>query len=174
MADGLALKVVMAPVETHLRLVAELIGAATRGGHAVVLAAERPSAVLAAALGPLGIDLGRVHFVDCVSAIEGVRPLAAPNTVFVHSPTMLEMMVMRLEQQASRAAAPVHVVVDSLSALAHYNGTPPVVEFSHYLANRLRTRGLGGTFLVRDVPEGRSLRDQAAHFLDVAPIEVEP
>ena len=133
----------------------------------LLLAADRPYRTWVQAFADAGVDTDRVFVLDVVSALDGGTPPQRPdNALFLASPTMLERMAMRIEQLAQKLGQGSHVVVDSLSTLALYNGVPPVQEFSHYLANRLRTQGFSGDFIIRDNQVGASLRERISAFAD--------
>jgi len=136
------------------------------GGRVLLLTADRPYRHLREALAGAGVDVGGLLFVDAVSLMDGAAPTERPpNVWFLQSPTMLEMMAMRVEQVAARNR-PVHVVVDSLNALAIYNGLEPVQEFSLFLANRLRAGGTSADFVLHDNQRGKALQDLIHGFVD--------
>ncbi len=137
-------------------------------GRAVILVtANRPFGALAPRLESAGVDLEEMVFVDTVTLTDGSRPHDAPrNVFFLHSPTMLEMVAMRIEQALSLDQRPAHLVLDSLNALQLYNGLPLVQEFAHYLINRLRTRGAAGDFIVLQTADGGILEQAVAGFMD--------
>lgn len=137
-------------------------------GPVLFVTADRPHGAWAAALAQAGVAADRLCIIDAVSAANGQQPATRPaNVVFLPSPTMLEMLVLRIEQAAARCGAK-HVVVDSLNMLALYNGLAPVQAFAHYLVNRLRTAGLGADLVVRDGPTSHQLRDRVLGFVDDA------
>lgn len=151
----------------HLRPLAVLVRRLQDAGKKVVfVSSDRPYHALAVALRDQGVDVERVHFVDTVSSLSGSAPVArTPNATFLPSPTMLEMLAMRVEQAALRLGPDAHIVLDSLDTLSLYNGVHPVQEFSHYLANRLRSHGVHGDFVVKDGPT-RELHDLVLAFTD--------
>jgi KaiC/GvpD/RAD55 family RecA-like ATPase len=162
------IRVVIPHPDSHVKALAGLVASLQKQGRRVLLVtADRPLRTLQAAFAAESIDVEQVHFLDCVSAMDGQAPAERPpNATFMASPTMLEMMAMRIEQLAQRLGADAYVVVDSLSTLAIYNGIPPVQEFSHYLANRLRTRSVPGDFIIMDNQDGRALQEKVAGFVD--------
>ena len=83
----------------------------------------------------------------------------------LQSPTMLEMIAMRIEQATLRIKA-ANVVLDNLNALTLYNGIGPVQEFGHYLANRLRTLEVAGDLLILDNDQGKEIRAAVQGFID--------
>ncbi len=161
------IRILSAATDSPFTALAAYVGKAQEEGCTVlVVTSDRPQRQLAEVLGAAGVDLQRVHFLDVVTCMDGRPPVPAPlNTMFLPSPTMLEMMAMRIEQIAGRLPSPL-VLVDSLSTLAFYNGPAAVQEFSHYLANRLRTRGIAADFLIRRTREGQALQDRVATFAD--------
>lgn len=145
---------------THLR------GLQSEGKKVVFVSADRPYHALTQALREHGVAVDLIHFVDAVSSLNGSAPATRPpNATFLPSPTMLEMLAMRVEQAALRLGPGAHMVLDSLDTLTLYNGLHPVQEFSHYLANRLRSHGVHGDFVVRNGPD-RSLHDLVRPFTD--------
>ena len=162
----LAIQVVLPPPEGALDALVDHVRSIVAGGSPVLyLAADRPAGVLDEAFRSGGVPSGRVHFLDAVTSLGTSPPQGAANVTFVPSPTMLEIIAMRLEQLAQRLGRP-YVILDSLSTLALYAGPLPVQQFSHYVANRLRARGLKADFLVGDSAEGRQLAAQVAGYAD--------
>lgn len=136
------------------------------GKRVVFVSADRPYHTLAQAFREHGVAVETMHFVDAVSSLSGSAPAQRPpNATFLPSPTMLEMLAMRVEQAALRLGPGAHMVLDSLDTLSLYNGVHPVQEFSHYLANRLRSHGVNGDFVVRGHGD-RSLHDLVLAFTD--------
>lgn len=135
-------------------------------GQGVVLAANRPAHMLRTALLSEGLDLRTTHFLDCVSSLSGIAPRPEPGIHHVESPTMLEKIAMRCEQMLRAMPAPRHLTVDSLSALAVYNGPDAVVEFAHHLINRLRALDVPAVFLVSDRAVDQNLREAVAQLCD--------
>lgn len=162
------IRVVVPSAGAHVASVTAHVRSLQDAGRKVVLVtANRPYRTLADRFEQDGMDAESVFFVDAVSCVDGVEPSPRPtNALFLHSPTMLEMIAMRTEQVVARLGAEAHVVVDCLNAFALYNGPSPVQEFSHYLANRLRSRHVDGDLLVLDNDEGKSLEDAVGGFTD--------
>lgn len=145
-----------------------------RGRIVIYVAADRPHKTLVSSFAEFGIDADRVHFIDLVSAANGHAPMErVANAMFLASPTMLEMLAMRVEQLIARLGTDSFVIVDSLNTLSLYNGEAPVQEFTHYLANRLRERRIPGDLIVRDGAESQSLQSKIASFTD-ARFELNP
>ena len=152
----------------HLRSLATLVrGLQDQGRKVVFVSADRPYLTLTQSLRDAGVRTDEMHFVDAVSSMNGAAPAGRPaNATFLPSPTMLEMLAMRIEQAALRLGPGAYMVLDSLDSLGLYNGLHPVQEFSHYLANRLRSQGVSGDFVVRHGPGGERLHDLVQSFTD--------
>lgn len=161
-------RVIVPSSGSHLRSLGTLVLELQRSGQKVVfVSADRPYHALVRSLREQGIATEQMHFVDTVSSINGSAPPDRPsNATFLPSPTMLEMLAMRIEQAALRLGPGAHMVLDSLDTLSLYNGVHPVQEFSHYLANRLRSHGVDGDFVLRAGPAGANLHDLVVAFSD--------
>lgn len=161
-------RVIVPPGKGHAASLAHFVSSLQNNERRVLfVCADRPYAGLAKSLEEFGVKTSDMHFIDVVSSLSGSSPADRPrNATFLPSPTMLEMLAMRIEQVAQRLGPNAHVVLDSLDTLSLYNGMHPVQEFSHYLANRLRAGGLSGDFLTTNGPTGRQLHDLVIGFMD--------
>lgn len=160
------IRLVASGSDGHARAVAGHVKAMQGEGPVLFVTADRPYASWESPFAAAAVDLGRLCVIDAVSGMGGVLPAPRPdNVVFLPSPTLLEMMVLRIEQGCQRSKA-THVVLDSLNTLALYNGLAPVQAFSHYLINRARDSGVGLDLVVRDNQEGEALRARLAGFVD--------
>lgn len=160
------IRLVASGSDGHARAVAAHLKALQAEGPVVFVTADRPYASWEPVLANAGVDVRRLCVLDAVSGMGGALPVARPgNVVFLPSPTLLEMLVLRIEQGCQRSKA-THVVVDSLNTLALYNGLAPVQAFSHYLINRARGAGVGLDLIVRENQEGEALRHRLAGFVD--------
>lgn len=162
------MRVIVPTGRGHVRSLGLFIRKLQNDGRTIVfVSADRPYAGLVQTLQAEGVDTAAMHFIDTVSSLNGAAPShRPPNATFLPSPTMLEMLAMRVEQIAQRMGGNAHVVLDSLDTLSLYNGVNPVQEFSHYLANRLRAQGVPGDFVVRDGPASKHLHELVVSFCD--------
>lgn len=162
------IRVVFPQVGEHLQRLAEHVKTLQDSGrHVVFVTANRPVAVLEPTMAAAGVDTSRMQFVDAITLRDGSRPTqAASNVLYLQSPTMLEMIAMRIEQALALDGREGHLVLDSLNALQLYNGLPLVQEFCHYLINRLRTRGAAADLVALSTPEGEILAQAVAGFTD--------
>ncbi len=160
------IRTVVLPSDAHVASVSAFVARLQQHGRQVVyVTANRPVSSLIAGFEAAGADPAAVLFLDAVSCLDGGMPERAPNIRYIRSPTMLEMIAMHTEQAASNLE-PGHVIIDSLNALSIYNGAMPVQEFSHFLANRLRHRGVKADFMVADNQEGTDLGNLLSSFVD--------
>ena len=132
----------------------------------VFVTANRPHHALRESLGRVGVDVGKITFVDCVSSMTGIAPPTEPGVVHVESPTMLEKITMRADLVLRRAQGRRFLLLDSLSTLSVYNGTSTVAELVHNLVTRLRMAGIGAAFLLVDKQAGDDLLDTVQPLCD--------
>lgn len=112
-------------------------------------------------------DVSGIRILDVLSTSLGLAPDPRPDhVVCVPSPTMLEMTAMRMEQIRRIMGSDVHIIVDSLDALARSNPLHAVEEFTHYLVNRMRSMDVPGDLLVTDSEIGTRLADAAHPYTD--------
>lgn len=103
--------------------------------------------------------------IDAITCTSGVPPPQVDHTMFLQSPTMLEMLAMRVEQLAGRVEN-AHVVIDNLNAACMYNGLGPTQEFVHYIGNRLRGHGVPMDLLLREGSDAEALKAGLKSFVD--------
>lgn len=158
---------VLVPQErSHLPALARHVAGLQAAGHPVVfVTADRPSHVVRRVFEEASVDGGRVHCIDVITGLSGTQE-AAENTTYLASPTMLEMIAIRIEQALCRMGPGSRVVLDSLNTLALYNGVEPMQEFTHFLANRLHLLGSGADLVVRDNADGAVILGRIECFLD--------
>jgi KaiC/GvpD/RAD55 family RecA-like ATPase len=159
----------MAAMARHVR------GIQRAGGRVLYVTADRSHHILREAFGTQGVDLADIYWLDAITAVADNLPRASKedNTMYIASPTMLEMIAMRTEQLAYRTGAHAHVVLDSLNALCLYNDPRTLQEFTHYLANRLKLVGVAADFVVRPNRQGQEMLERLRGFVDtVAALEV--
>jgi KaiC/GvpD/RAD55 family RecA-like ATPase len=165
MAGAMVVELLLADGEGHHQS-EHLVAMLQASGPVVLVTVDRPEAVLRPALEKAGTDTSRLTIIDTVSAVDGRPTASRPGVLYVPSPTMLELLAMRIEQAAVRLGPQTRVVIDSLSALALYNGSSAVHSFIHYLANRLRANRMSGHFIVHDTPSSQRLRTMVGSVTD--------
>lgn len=169
----MSIRVVTPHADKHLRSLAQHVRRLQEGGASVVfVSGQHPRSALLDPFDKAGVDLKALFVIDAITCVNGFPPERVDGALFLQSPTMLEMIAMRTEQMANRQPN-AHVVLDNLNALVLYNSVGPVQEFSHYLANRLRSRDVPGDFVILDNDQGASILEAVQSFMDGRePLEV--
>jgi len=104
----------------------------------VYVSSTRPSKAMISRLGAEKINMEDVFFVDSVSYMSEGPPESTDNVIFIESPTMLEMMMIKTDTMLRRAkSANRFVFFDSINSLAIYNNENILSEFIHVLVNSL-------------------------------------
>lgn len=119
-----------------------------------------PSSVIKQQLEAENVAIDNLYFVDCISFIVGSTGEEKGNSVFIESPTMLENIMLRVETWIKQIGSKnVIVFLDSMNTLAMHNDEKALSEFSYYLINSLRVRGIMTLVL--------SIHEQTPEELDV-------
>ncbi len=166
--DGQKVLLVTTPADEYTKNLCRLIKT-LRGqyGHGVIITANRPYHVLAAAMREAGLDLNGLEFVDCISALTGHHPPNEPGVTFIDGPLLLEMIALRAQQLARfMPAGDRFLVLDSVSTLKLYNGMGPVTEMAHTLTTRMRLLDVPTAFLSLDDTNEQNLRNGIAGYCD--------
>ena len=104
----------------------------------VYVSTTRPSKAMISRLGAEKINMEDVFFVDSVSYMSEGAPESTDNVIFIESPTMLEMMMIKTDTMLRRAKSPNRFVFfDSINSLSIYNNKNILSEFIHVLVNSL-------------------------------------
>lgn len=99
-----------------------------------------PSQSIKNVLQILEIDLKRIYFVDCISHIMMGTSVRSEHVSFVESPTMLEVIMLKVEYLMRSVKGNKLVLLDSINSLAIHNNTKILSEFLHILVNNLRAK----------------------------------
>ena len=114
----------------------------------VYITISRPYSYLSKVLKERGINTKNLLFIDCISCMAGEMPGERERCIFIESPTSLEEITMYIDRLFEQVKTPdKFLFLDSLSTLLIYNSLRSAEEFSHYLINKLRLRGMGGIFI---------------------------
>lgn len=132
------------------------------GRDVVFITTNLPAANLLPVFTEAGVDLGRLHIVDAITP--PAKAPDVPQTTFIGSPAMLELIGMRAERVAQRMTN-AHLVMCCVNSLRMYNDSQDVDRFMHYLASRVRSSDLRIDFVVRPGPEAEALIDRADTLL---------
>jgi KaiC/GvpD/RAD55 family RecA-like ATPase len=115
--------------------------AAKKGLHTIYVTCTIPSKSIINALEILEVDISKVYFVDCVSSMMMGLSERHERTVYVESPSMLEMMMLKIEFLVRKLKQDnVVVILDSINSLAIHNNPKVLSEFLHILINHLRSK----------------------------------
>ncbi len=118
-----------------------------------------PSKSIENLFGLLGIDSGRVFFVDTISHLMKESSEFSDHFLFIESPTMLEYIMLKIEYLARKYNDKKAVVIlDSVNSMSIYNGPKIMSEFLHILVTSLRTWDLYMVIL--------SMKEQETHEID--------
>lgn len=150
--------------EAMTRLCSLLLGQYQEG---LVVTANRPCQSLRETYAKAGLDTDRLRFVDCVTSLTGLAPPPDARALHIESPTLLEKLAMRTEQTLRRMGHSRFLLLDSLSALAVYNGNAAVAELSHNLVTRLRVHRVPSALLLVSTPGTQALYDAVRPLCDV-------
>jgi hypothetical protein len=122
----------------------------------VYITATIPSAVIDETLASEDLGSDHVFFVDCISYMVGKAPEEDDNVLYIESPTMVETIMLRIQESLKRLGdKPKMVFLDSVNTMALHNDEKVVQEFVHYLINSLRVREIPSVTLsiVDQTPE---------------------
>src|SRR3989344_6578850 len=130
---------------------------------------NKPYSHLSPLLESKGIDMSKMHFIDCITKSAGIHAPKSDNCIFVNSPghlTDLNLELNNLLHLPSKEER--FVYLDSLSTLRMHNTSEQVFRFMHYLTGKMRVFGLSGLMLsIEDKEEkGKSLASKLSQLYD--------
>jgi len=149
-----------------------------RGMDVIYVTSTVPATPILNALKMLDIDLTNTYFVDCISNVLMGRGEEEENVLYIESPTMLEMIILKVEyliKKTSRHAERKKIVIlDSINSLAIHNNTKILSEFLHVLTNGLRAKDAYTVIFMLAEHSSEELENIVAFVCDdVLAVEVE-
>ncbi len=88
----------------------------------------------------LGIDTGRVFFVDTISHLMPVEKKMSDKFLYIESPTMLENVMLKVEYLLRKYRdKKTLVILDSVNSMAIHNDLKILSEFLHIFVTTLRS-----------------------------------
>jgi archaellum biogenesis ATPase FlaH len=107
----------------------------------VYISTTRPSKAIISRLENENITLKDVLFVDSVSYMSEGPPAPLKNVIFIESPTMLELILIKIDTLLKVVKSnSKFVLFDSINALSIYNSEKILTEFLHLLVNALSAK----------------------------------
>lgn len=110
------------------------------GTHTIFVSVTNPASLVWSLAQALDVPGDRLSFVDGISHIMMNFRDPLPNAVYLESPRMLEVLMLRVEFLLRKhpSTRPV-VIIDSVNSLAIHNPPDLLSEFFHILLNNLKT-----------------------------------
>jgi KaiC/GvpD/RAD55 family RecA-like ATPase len=115
----------------------------------IVCGSSSPKDIMSKA-GTMGIDLSKVHFIDCYSATLGkTKPTENEHITVVDGPSALNDISLALNEAIKASAGKrMRVVFDTLSTFVLYNSKDSMRKFLSVIEGRLKTANATSLFLI--------------------------
>lgn len=111
------------------------------GGEGVYFTTSRQYRFISREMQKRNIKKNSVLFLDCISAMAGDR--GSKSSVVIENPSDLEEISTELGKLLDRLGSDKKfIVIDSVSALLMYNSTNAVREFTIFLSEKLKKKGV--------------------------------
>jgi KaiC/GvpD/RAD55 family RecA-like ATPase len=132
---------------------------AAKGEKAFIVCGNSSPKDIVNKAGTMGIDLTKVHFIDCYSATLGkTKPQEGENITIVDGPSALNDISLALNE-AIRASSGkrMRVVFDTLSTFVLYNSKDSMRKFLSVIEGRLKTANATTLFLIDEGVHERAM-----------------
>ena len=131
-----------------------------QGTRCIYITSTIPSTVIKEQLSSEGLSSDHVYFIDCISYMVGSSPVKGEHVSYVESPTMLEAIMLKVQMAIRHLGEGQKLVfLDSINTMSLHNDERTLSEFTHYLINSLRVKGIPTVVL--------SIVDQTPEDLDI-------
>ena len=142
------------------------------GTRTIYVSVTNPAALVSSLAQALDVPQDRLFFVDAISHIMMDFRDPIPQAVYLESPRMLEVLMLRVEYLLRKFPAERSVVIiDSVNSLAIHNPPDLLTEFFHILLNNLKTKQVL-TVLLTTAGESNAIIDQMLSLAVDETIEV--
>ncbi|MCH9612729.1 MAG: hypothetical protein S4CHLAM102_12260 [Chlamydiia bacterium] len=120
-------------------------------GVYVTLSKEYPT--LSKSFADQGIDLDKIHFIDCISQMYGIKEEQSDRVSYIAGPLSIDKIVDTITERGMRIQTPnKYVFLDSITTVLLYNSLERTVHFTQFLLNAFKSLGMVG--VVVSVSEG--------------------
>lgn len=137
------------PAESYLPSVTQIVQSLMKdGSKGIVVNVSRPYQTLVDVFDQKGVSVDELRFVDCISRLVQADTEESDTTIFLDSPTMLELMAMGVDHFIPEVGEGGFVLFESYGSLTQYNNFELVYEFTNFLVNKLRLRRVRGLLVV--------------------------
>lgn len=109
--------------------------------NVVIITINNPSTILKKSYIKLGIDVGKVFFIDSITkyALGGYPADKDENMFFVSHPGNLTDIGIELNKSLGRLEGKkICVIIDSINTMLIYTPSQTLIKFIHFLSNKLR------------------------------------
>ncbi len=98
--------------------------------------------------GSAGISEEKVFVIDMITETTGGTAAKKPNCLYLHSPQSLTDLAIALDEAVNAIKGKEKfVIIDSISTLFVYNPPSTVVQFAHFITNKMRSWGVHGVLI---------------------------
>ncbi len=98
--------------------------------------------------GSSGLSEEKVFIIDLITETTGSAAVKRPNCLYLHSPQSLTDLAIALDEAVNATKAKEKfVIIDSISTLFVYNPPSTVVQFAHFITNKMRSWGAHGVLI---------------------------
>lgn|SRR3989338_7500 len=133
----------------------------------IYITANKPHKVILNNLAINKIPSDNLYFIDCISKRIASIEEPVKCCVLADSPTALTEIIIILNQIVRKIQADRTIIVlDSVNTLLLYNEKKPVLQFLHFLINKVRMENLGGIFLSLKKDTEKDVLVQITPFFD--------
>lgn len=99
-------------------------------------------------LGSAGLSDEKVFIVDMITETTGSEGIKRKNCLYLHSPQSLTDLAISLDEAVSAIKSKEKfIILDSISTLFVYNPPSTVVQFAHFITNKMRAWGVNGVII---------------------------
>jgi len=116
--------------------------ALSKGLDVIYIDSSIPYSSLSSAFRALDVDMGHVHFIDCVSRMIMGKIERDGKVAYVESPLMLENILLKVEYLCRKLGdCRKLVILDSINSLSIHNDVKMLSEFLQILLSQLGAKG---------------------------------
>ncbi|MEM2619578.1 MAG: hypothetical protein QW356_08920 [Candidatus Hadarchaeales archaeon] len=163
----------MSPVASYPGNVEELIRVAAekKRGKICLVSLTKPASAILASFERCGLDPRRFLILDAVSRVVEAQ-VRGENVIQVSGPGAVTELGVRLGELLGSGSLDL-MIIDSVSVLTIYLPELEVLKFVHALVSRLRSRRIGGIFIVPSEDRETQVVKNLCMFVD-AVIDLSP
>jgi len=132
----------------------------------IIISASRPYNNLAQIYKQNGIDVGKLHFIDCISSAYSKPDKGNDRVVYVDNVASLTDLSVAINNMIQEVTGKKFIFIDSITTMLIHNKPEVFVKFVHSVLTKMRVHSISGLLISLEVEMDKSIKAEITQLCD--------